>query len=54
MDGGTRAAEAAVVALLARAGVLDRRHPAAVKRLGPVVNWRGLRVGEVRLAEGFG
>ncbi len=54
VDGGTRAAEAAVVALLAREGVLDPAHPAAVKRLGPMTNWRGLRVGEVRLAAGFG
>jgi L-asparaginase II len=53
-DGAVRAAEAAVVALLAREGVLDLRHPAAVKRLGPMTNWRGLRVGEVRLAAGFG
>jgi L-asparaginase II len=53
-DGAVRAAEAAIVALLAREGVLDLRHPAAVKRLGPMTNWRGLRVGEVRLAAGFG
>jgi L-asparaginase II len=53
-DGGTRAAEAAIVALLAREGELDLSHPAAVKRLGPLRNWRGLRVGETRLAPGFG
>jgi L-asparaginase II len=53
VDGGTRAAEAAVVALLARLGALDPAHPAARKRLGPITNWRGLTVGEVRLAEGF-
>lgn len=52
-DGGVRAAEAAVVGLLARLGVLDAGHPAARKRLGPITNWRGLGVGEVRLAEGF-
>jgi len=54
-DGGTRAAEAAIVALLARAGALDSGHPAAQKRLGaPLRNWRGFEVGEMRLAEGFG
>lgn len=53
-DGGTRAAEAAIVALLARAGVLDPAHPAALKRLGgPLKNWRGKVWGEVRLARGF-
>lgn len=53
-DGGTRAAEAAIVALLARAGVLDPAHPMALKRLGaPQKNWRGLAWGELRLAEGF-
>lgn len=54
VDGGTRASEAAIVALLARIGVLDARHPAAMKRLGdPITNRRGLAVGEVRLAPGF-
>jgi len=54
VDGGTRAAEAAIVALLAREGVLDPAHPAARKRLGgPLRNWRGLEVGEIRLAESF-
>jgi L-asparaginase II len=53
-DGGTRASEAAIVALLARAGVLDRAHPAALKRLGgPHTNWRGKVTGEIRLAAGF-
>jgi len=53
-DGGTRAAEAAIVALLARAGVLDPAHPAALKRLGgPQTNWRGKVTGETRLAAGF-
>lgn len=55
VDGGTRAAEAAIVALLARAGALDAGHAAAQKRLGaPLRNWRGFEVGEMRLAEGFG
>jgi L-asparaginase II len=52
-DGGTRAAEAAIVALLVREGELDPAHPAAVKRLGPMRNWRGMEVGETRLAPGF-
>lgn len=53
-DGGTRASEAAIVALLARAGVLDPAHPSALKRLGgPQTNWRGKVTGEVRLSAGF-
>ena len=53
-DGGTRAAEAAIVALLAREGVLDPAHPAARRRLGaPLRNWRGLEVGEMRLSAEF-
>ena len=53
-DGGTRASEAAITALLSRLGVLDAEHPAARKRLGaPLVNWRGLNTGELRLAPGF-
>ncbi|MFN3953431.1 MAG: asparaginase [Pararhodobacter sp.] len=53
-DGGTRAAEAAITALLTRASVLDAAHPAAQKRLGaPQRNWRGLEWGEIRLAPGF-
>jgi L-asparaginase II len=53
-DGGTRGAEAAITALLIRAGVLDANHPAAHKRLGaPQTNWRGLYTGETRLAPGF-
>jgi len=53
-DGGTRAAEAAIVALLARAGALDPAHPAARKRLGgPLTNWRGKVTGELRRAAGF-
>jgi len=53
-DGGTRGAEAAITALLIRAGVLDANHPAALKRLGGrLTNWRGLETGEVRAAPGF-
>ncbi|MCU0900413.1 MAG: asparaginase [Cypionkella sp.] len=54
VDGATRASEAAVVALLARIGVLDAAHPLAQKRLpGTQRNWRGLETGELRLAAGF-
>ncbi|MFN3644658.1 MAG: asparaginase [Gemmobacter sp.] len=54
-DGATRAAEAAVTALLVRLGVLDAGDPAARRYLGaPIRNWRGLATGEMRLAPGFG
>lgn len=52
-DGATRAAEAAMTGLLVALGVLDAGHPSAQRRLGPLTNWRGTRVGEVRLAAGF-
>ena len=53
-DGGTRASEAAITSLLIRTGVLERGHPAAQKRLGvDLQNWRGLRVGELRLVPEF-
>jgi L-asparaginase II len=54
VDGGTRGSEAAIVALLARAGVLDPAHPAAQKRLGgKLTNWRGIETGRVQTAPGF-
>lgn len=54
VDGGTRAAEAAVAALLVRMGVLDRNHPATRKRLDAVQrNWRGIETGILRAAPGF-
>jgi L-asparaginase II len=54
VDGGTRAAEAAVAALLVRLGVLEADHPATRKRLDTVErNWRGLEVGSIRAAPGF-
>ena len=51
-DGATRAAEAAIAAILVRLGALDAAHPVA-RRLtrAPIVNWRGLTTGEVRVAE---
>jgi L-asparaginase II len=54
VDGGTRAAEAAIAALLIRAGALDPGHPAARRRLNTVErNWRGVAVGSIRAAQGF-
>jgi len=53
-DGGTRGAEAAITALLVRAGVLDANHPAARKRLNAVqTNCRGLEAAIIRAAPGF-
>lgn len=53
-DGATRAAEAALAAILVRQGVLDRGHPAVRARLGAALhNWRGVRVGEIAAAPGF-
>ena len=54
-DGASRAAEAALVGILARLGVLDPESPAARRRLGGTIrNWRGLATGEIRLAPGLG
>lgn len=54
VDGGTRASEAAIAALLVRCGLLERADPAVEKRLPSVQkNWRGLVTGEMRLARGF-
>ena len=53
-DGTSRAAEAAIAALLVRIGVLDAGHPATQKRLpGAQTNCRGIRTGELRLSAGF-
>ena len=53
-DGGTRASEAAICALLVRLGVLEADHPATRKRLNAVqTNWRGFETGMVHLAPGF-
>lgn len=54
VDGTTRGAEAAMVALLARLGVLDPAHPAARAFLDTDErNRRGLSVGTIRAAPGF-
>jgi L-asparaginase II len=53
-DGGTRASEAAITAILVRLGALDAAHPVVAQLLsGPQKNWRGRTTGELRLANGF-
>ena len=54
VDGGTRAAELAIAALLVRAGVLDHDHPATRRRLDVIqTSWRGFEAGVFRAAPGF-
>lgn len=54
LDGGTRASEAAITALLVRLGALDKNHPVVARYVsGPQKNWRGLVTGELRLSAGF-
>lgn len=54
MDGGTRASEAAITALLVHLGALDPQHPVVGKYLtGAQKNWRGIVTGELRCAPGF-
>lgn len=54
MDGGTRAAELAICALLVKLGVLEADHPATRKHLNTVErNWRGFETGSLRVADGF-
>jgi L-asparaginase II len=54
VDGATRAAEAAIAALLVRHGALDAADPAARRYLdAPQVNWRGIQTGTLRTAAGF-
>lgn len=53
-DGGTRASEAAITALLIHLGVLDAAHPEAQALLdGPILNCRGMVTGNLRRAPGF-
>jgi len=55
VDGGTRGAEAAIVALLVKLGALPAAHPVVAQYLtGAQKNWRGIVTGEMRLAPGFG
>lgn len=52
--GTTRAAEAAIAALLVRLGVLDANHPATLKRINaPIMNWDGLETGILKPAAGL-
>ncbi|MCB2124178.1 MAG: asparaginase [Rhodobacteraceae bacterium] len=54
VDGGTRASEAAITALLVRMGLLDAADSVVGKYLtDPLRNRRGIAVGEMRLAPGF-
>ena len=53
-DGGTRASEAAITALLVRLGVLVPKHPSIAHFLDrPVLNWDGLVTGSIRPAGGL-
>lgn len=53
-DGGMRAAEAAITALLVHLGALDGNDPAVGTFLtDPIRNWRGMATGEMRTAPGF-
>lgn len=52
--GTTRAAEAAITALLVRLGELDANHPATLKRINaPITNWDGLHTGVLKPAAGL-
>lgn len=52
--GTTRAAEAAITALLVRLDLLDANHPAALKRMNaPITNWDGLTTGILKPAAGL-
>jgi L-asparaginase II len=53
VDGGVRAAEAAITALLVRHGALAADHPVVAQYLGPIPNRRGMVTGYTRLASGF-
>ncbi|MDA5557382.1 asparaginase [Shimia sp. MMG029] len=49
IDGGTRASENAIAAILAKLGVLDPAHPETAKYLdAPIRNWDGLQTGIMR------
>lgn len=54
LDGGTRASEAAITALLVHLGLLAADHPVTGRLLtAPQRNWRGIEVAELRRAPGF-
>lgn len=51
-DGGTRAAECAIAAILVKLGVLEPNHPATLKRMNaPIINCNGITTGYIRPAE---
>ncbi len=51
-DGATRAAEAAITALLVRFGALDPGHPVVGSYMeAPIRNWRGIDCGRLRAAD---
>ncbi|MDO5659273.1 MAG: asparaginase [Paracoccus sp. (in: a-proteobacteria)] len=53
-DGGTRASEAAITALLVHLGLIEPAHPVVATLLsGPQKNWRGRITGGLRTAPGF-
>jgi len=53
-DGGTRGSNAAIAHVLARLGVLDPAHPAALAQInGPILSRRGAEVGFLRASQGF-
>jgi len=54
VDGGTRAAEAAIAGLLVKYGVLEAKHPVAQKWMhGPIRNRRDIVTGEMRFSPEF-
>ena len=53
VDGGVRAAEAAITALLIRHAGLAANDPVAQRYLGPILNRRAIVTGEMRVAHGF-
>ncbi|TRW98645.1 asparaginase [Paracoccus sp. M683] len=54
LDGGTRASEAAITALMVHLGVLDPDHPVVETYLtGDQRNWRGIVTGQLRRSAGF-
>ena len=47
-DGGTRAAECTIAALVVRLGLLDADHPTTRKFMNaPITNWRGIETGRI-------
>ncbi len=53
-DGGTRAAECTIAALLVRLGVLQADHPATRRFMNaPITNWRGLQTGMIKPVAGL-